>query len=246
MSRFRAFFMFLGVLALGAVMFYLGRIGFIEHSKPISQQTSNEDLSDEDLKNVKYLVDAIDPEKGEIAPGDPENEWQRTVATGADELKKIISEMNERLSTIGQHEFQAYGELGDKQNVIALRENLRRYWKAKKDFYDQTHQLVVESRKKIGTGKKESTGFSQILERLERKYVETLTAFYDFVIQNHHRMSFEQDQVFLETDDMVQRFNALVEEMNKASEELTSTYSQGSELVLGGLKAVKEEMRERD
>jgi len=251
MSPFRAFFTFLGILAVGAVMFYLGRIGFIEQSKPIAEQTSNEDLSDnisdlsdEERKNLDYFFDAIDTEKGEITPGVPENEWQRDVASAGDEIQSIMSEMEKGLSTLGRHEFESSHDFRDKQNVIALRKNSKAYWKIKKDYYDQVDQLYQNNTKKRGEKKKANP--AQMFERLEQKNVETLMALYDFVIQNHERMSFEDDEVLLETDEMVQRFNTLLDENIKAYDELTSTHSQYGELVLGGFNALKKEMKDED
>jgi len=97
-------------------------------------------------------------------------------------------------NNIGPIEFSSFVELKHKQTVVTLKDNLKKYWYVRKFYYDKQDALLKEYTKKLEYGSENAGKLEGIaaasLEKLDEKYVVSLTYFYDFIPKYHDGMNF--------------------------------------------------------
>jgi hypothetical protein len=130
-----------------------------------------------------------------------------------DELERLNAETDEAVSKIGPIEFSSFSDLNDIENVVSLKQNLRIYWETKKHYFDKLDDLLKTYRKKLGQEPEqykrlEGTAY-RLMEKLEKEYVANLDKFYDLVLRNHDKMSFEEGRFYLDDERLVIRLNTL-------------------------------------
>ena len=134
----------------------------------------------------------------------------------------------------------------NKDDVLQLKNNLRKYIDIKKTYYDKMDKLLKESREKLNYGSKQDERLSgtaaQFIEKLEVKYVNDLNEFYEFILSHHEKMNFAEDQIYLEDQALVDNLNTLFERAVKSSTELTSAQEIGKKMMGDSVKEWQEEI----
>jgi|TARA_B100002003_G_scaffold205210_1_gene198525 hypothetical protein len=174
-------------------------------------------------QDVDYIINGTDFPKGglEFKPGSPQTEKQTLLMNAMNDFNQLVADSNKVISQIGAFEFSSVTELADKDSVIAFKGNLKKYADERKLLYGKSAQLVKKHSGLIGGSGTPGTT-SQLLEKKENVYVEDLDKFYNFILQNYDKIQFTDENVLLETDEMVKEYSNLFNKMIASATELTN------------------------
>lgn len=196
-------------------------------------------------KNVDRILKSVDTENKTLTPEKPENEFQALMAEYMKELKTLELEHQKELDKIGPIEFSSFDELSQRKQVLMLRGNIEKYWECRKNYFDRMDKLLKKYRTKTGKGTEykgrlEGTA-AYFMEKLEEKYVKDITAFYDFVLDNHNQMIFKRENILMQDQYSVDKLNQLWEKAIISATELTTAREKGSRIMLERVEQLKEE-----
>ena len=152
---------------------------------------------------------------------------------------------NKAISKIGPIEFPSFTELSDRKSVAFFKSNLKSYWNAKENHFNRMDDLLKKYRKQLGqktenNQRLEGTA-AQFLEKLEEIYVIDLNTFYDFILQNHDKMQFTEEQIYLEDEKLVEELNKLWGKAVKSATELTTAQEMGTKVMSTAIDEYKKE-----
>jgi len=164
-------------------------------------------------QGLDSVINGIDIEKGELKPGSPQAEKQAVMSNSLTGFNQLNVDLSKVISQIGAYGFSSFTEFIDRNNIVALKDNLRKYGNAKKHYFDRVDDLLNGHGGRLGygsdiTGRLGRTVY-QLIEKLENIYIADLGKFYDFVLQNHGKIEFSGDQVYFESDKMTEEFDKL-------------------------------------
>ncbi|MBT6229933.1 MAG: hypothetical protein HOI47_25100 [Candidatus Scalindua sp.] len=196
-------------------------------------------------QNLDSVINGIDIEKGELKPGSPQAEKQPVMSNGVTGFNQLNVDLSKAISQIGAFGFSSFTEFIDRNNIVALKDNLRKYGNAKKYYFDRVDDLLNGHGGQLGygsdiTGRLGRTVY-QLIEKLENIYIADLGKFYDFVLQNHGKMEFSGDQVYFESDKMVEEFDKLWNKTVASTTELTTAQAVAAEIMTNAINEVKDE-----
>ena len=196
-------------------------------------------------QDLDSVINGIDIEKGELKPGSPQAEKQAVMSNGITGFSRLNVDLSKVISQIGAFEFSSFTEFIDRNNIVVLKDNLRKYGNAKKHYFDRMDDLLKRYRGQLGYGSDitERLGGTvyQFIEKLENIYIADLGKFYDFVLQNHGKMEFSGDQVYFESDKMVEEFDKLWNKTVASTTELTTAQAVAAEIMTNAINEVKDE-----
>ena len=194
---------------------------------------------------TELTLNGIDIEKGELEPGSPQAKKQPVMSNGITGFSRLNVDLSKVISQIGAFEFSSFTEFIDRNNIVVLKDNLRKYGNAKKHYFDRMDDLLKRYRGQLGYGSDitERLGGTvyQFIEKLEYIYIADLGKFYDFVLQNHGKMEFSGDQVYFESDKMVEEFDKLWNKTVASTTELTTAQAVAAEIMTNAINEVKDE-----
>jgi len=226
------------IVILSLVLFSIVLISFLGYSDDKKSVISEQD--------AEYIIKGTDADTGEFDPDTPQNEIQSILSKQMQELNQLNKDASNKISNIGAFEFTTFTELDNKDDVLQLKNNLRKYIDIKKTYYDKMDKLLKESREKLNYGSKQDERLSgtaaQFIEKLEVKYVNDLNEFYEFILSHHEKMNFAEDQIYLEDQALVDNLNTLFERAVKSSTELTSAQEIGKKMMGDSVKEWQEEI----
>ena len=157
-------------------------------------------------KDMQYMIDSIDTKKG-LDPKVPQNEFQQTMSDYMKELTELNTNTTNMTNNIGPIEFSSFVDIKERHSVIKLKDNLKKYWEIRKNYYDKSNALLKKYRKRLKYGRDDARRLegtaTAALEKLEEKYVIDLNSFYDFVLKHHEDMIFTKDQIQIEPETCV-------------------------------------------
>lgn len=200
-------------------------------------------------KDMQYLIDSIDAQKG-LDPKAPQNEFQQSMSDYMIELTELNTNTTSLTNNIGPIEFASFEELKERQRVITLKDNLKKYWYVRQFYYDKVDALLkkYKNKRKYGsdnTGRLEGT-VSATLEKLEEKYFIDLTNFYDFVLKRHERMTFTKDQIYIENEKLVDELNSLWRISVESATNMTSFQEKSAKTMRNAVEELKKQNKNND
>ncbi|ODS34492.1 MAG: hypothetical protein SCARUB_00368 [Candidatus Scalindua rubra] len=191
-------------------------------------------------QDAEYIVKGFDVDTGEVKPDIPQNETQSILSNMMKEYNQLNMDTSDKISNIGAFEFATFTELKNKEDVLQLKNNLRKYIDIRKIYYDSTDNLLKKYRGKLNYASKQDERLSgtalQFMEKLEEKYVSDLSEFYEFILNHHEKMNFAEDQIYIEDQSLVDNLNTLWEKTSKSATELTSAQEIGSKIIRESVK----------
>ncbi len=117
------------------------------------------------------------------------------------ELKWLNYDTDKAISNIGPVEFSSLSELSNIESVTSLKSNLKKYWKTKRYYFERLDDLIKTYGERLGLRSENIEGSAyRLIKKLEKKYVADLNNFYDLVLRNHNKLSFEDGQFYLEDE----------------------------------------------
>ena len=220
----------------------LTSIALVSFSKAYCSDEKERVISEQD---ADYLIKGVDTKKGKFSPDTPQTEKQTILSTYMSELNQLNMDTNKAISKIGPIEFSSFTELSDRKSVAFFKSNLKSYWNAKENHFNRMDDLLKKYRKQLGqktenNQRLEGTA-AQFLEKLEEVYVIDLNTFYDFVLQNHDKMQFTEEQIYLEDEKLVEELNKLWGKAVKSATELTTAQEMGTKVMSTAIDEYKKE-----
>jgi hypothetical protein len=197
-------------------------------------------------QDAEYIVKGVDIDTGELKPDIPQNETQSVLSNMMKEYNQLNMDTNDKISNIGAFEFATFTELKIKDDVLQLKNNLRKYIDIRTAYYNSMDNLLKKYRGELNYGSKQDERLSgtaaQFMEKLEVKYVNDLNEFYEFILSHHEKMNFAEDQIYLEDQALVNNLNTLFEKAVKSSTELTSAQEIGKKTMGDSVKEWQNEI----
>ena len=199
-------------------------------------------ISDQD---VDYIIQGVDIEKGKLSPDSPQTEKQTILFNSMNEFNQLNMDTNKAISEIDPIEFSSFTELSDINSVASFKSNLKSYWNAKKHHFNRMDDLLKKYRDQLGQKSEKNERLEgtagQFLEKLEEIYVIDLNKFYDFILQNHNKMKFTEEQIYLEDEKLVEELNKLWSKAVTSSTELTTAQETGAKIMRNSIDELKKE-----
>ena len=229
------------ILIISLVLFSIVLISFLGCSD--NKWPEKSVISEQD---AEYMIKGIDVDAGEIDPDTPQNETQSILSNMMKEFNQLNKDTNNKISNIGAFEFTTFTELRIKDDVLQLKNNLRKYIDIRTVHYDSMDNLLKKYQGELNYGSKQDERLSgtaaQFIEKLEVKYVNDLNEFYEFILSYHEKMNFAEDQIYLEDQGLVNTLNTLFEKAVKSVTELTSAQEIGKKAMGDSVKEWQEEI----
>lgn len=193
-------------------------------------------------KDMQYMLDSIDAQKG-LDPKVPQNEFQQTMSDYMKELTTLNTNTTSLTNNIGSIEFASFEELKERQRVVTLKDNLKKYWSVRQFYYDKADALLKKYRNKLkygrdNAGRLEDT-VTATLERLEEKYFIALTNFYDFVLKHYEGMIFTKDQIHIENEKLVDELNSLWKTAVESATNLSNFQEKSAKTMTNAIEELK-------
>jgi hypothetical protein len=229
------------ILIISLVLFSIVLISFLGCSD--NKWPEKSVISEQD---AEYMIKGIDVDAGEIDPDTPQNETQSILSNMMKEFNQLNKDTNNKISNIGAFEFTTFTELRIKDDVLQLKNNLRKYIDIRTVHYDSMDNLLKKYQGELNYGSKQDERLSgtaaQFIEKLEVKYVNDLNEFYEFILSHHEKMNFAEDQIYLEDQGLVNTLNTLFEKAVKSVTELTSAQEIGKKMMGDSVKGWQDEI----
>ena len=229
------------ILIISLVLFSIVLISFLGCSD--NKWPEKSVISEQD---AEYMIKGIDVDAGEIDPDTPQNETQSILSNMMKEFNQLNKDTNNKISNIGAFEFTTFTELRIKDDVLQLKNNLRKYIDIRTVHYDSMDNLLKKYQGELNYGSKQDERLSgtaaQFIEKLEVKYVNDLNEFYEFILSHHEKMNFAEDQIYLEDQGLVNTLNTLFDKAVKSATELTSAQEIGKKAMGDSVKEWQEEI----
>ncbi len=165
------------------------------------------------------------------------------------ELKALESKHRHETAQLGPIGFASIEELNERKQILFLRDNLRKYWDIRKNYYDKADDLMKKYDKRLGRqprkGRLEGTP-AYYMEKLEETYVLDLKNFYNFILDHHKEMIFTKENILMRDEKEVGKLNQLWDKTVKSSTALTTAREKGVEIMLGGVEKLKKQQEKKE
>lgn len=200
------------------------------------------DAEIEGQANMEYLANTVDLESGEFDETVPaQNEFQSMTKDMFQKIFELNANTERKIESLGKYEFENAYELKEINEAKSLKNNLENFWNIKESHYKKINEIGAVMRKKYNISSTNKKNSNYYFEKLENAYVQNLLEFYDFVIEHHDEMEFQEDgTVLMESDATVKKFNDLLEKVWASAEDLNLGVETRVDTIKESLNEVRE------